>query len=253
MLRTIYGFTYMWLYLLYSIPTLIKWKKSSFEQISVQERDKLVHSLPKRWAKGVVKTSGARVTVIGEQLLPDGPVLFVSNHQGNFDIPLLMGYVNKPLGFISKVEVKKLPIISHWMEVLPCIFMDRKDRRQSVRAIQEGAKLLQNGHSMVIFPEGTRSKGGPVADFKSGSFRLATKSAVPIVPITIDGSYRLFEEKGFLFQPADVTITIHSPIFSSEYGAMEINELAQNIQRTISSQLVVRQTLQKNSSLSLDN
>ncbi|MBM6619354.1 lysophospholipid acyltransferase family protein [Bacillus suaedaesalsae] len=252
MLRTIYGFTYMWLYLLYSIPTLIKWKSSTFEHVSTQERDNLVHCLPKRWAKGVVKTTGAHVTVKGEDLLPKGPVLFVSNHQGNFDIPLLMGYVNKPLGFISKIEVKKLPIISHWMEVLPCIFMDRNDRRQSVRAIQEGARLLEKGHSMVIFPEGTRSKGGPVASFKSGSFRLATKSGVPIVPITIDGSYRLFEDKGFQFQPGDVTITIHSPIEYNEYENIEINELAILVQQKIASHIVVNVELHNHSSLSLD-
>ncbi|KAA0550133.1 1-acyl-sn-glycerol-3-phosphate acyltransferase [Bacillus sp. BGMRC 2118] len=252
MLRTIYGFTYMWLFLIYSIPTLVKWKKATFEHMSVKERDALVHNLPKRWAKGVVKTSGARVEVKGEELLPDGPVLFVSNHQGNFDIPLLMGFVSKPIGFISKVEVKKLPIISHWMEVLPCIFMDRKDRRQSVRAIQEGARLLQKGHSMVIFPEGTRSKGGPIAEFKSGSFRLATKSGVPIVPITIDGSYRLFEEKGFLFQPGDVTITIHPPINHDEYQSLEINELALMVQQNIASQIVVNVNVDEQNGLSLD-
>ncbi|WP_456279029.1 lysophospholipid acyltransferase family protein [Bacillus sp. AK128] len=237
MLRTIYGFSYMWLYLAYSIPTLLKWKRSSLDHLSVKERDELVHDIPKRWAKGVVKTSGARVSVEGEEFIPDGPVLFVSNHQGNFDIPLLIGYIKKPIGFISKIEVKKLPIISHWMEVLPCIFMDRNNPRQSVKAMKEGSELLTKGHSMVIFPEGTRSKGGPVAPFKSGSFRLATKSGVPIVPITIDGSYKLFEEKGFLFQPGDVKITIHPPIVSEVYNQWNINELAEVVQEKIASKL----------------
>ncbi|MBM7661849.1 1-acyl-sn-glycerol-3-phosphate acyltransferase [Bacillus mesophilus] len=238
MLRTIYGFGYMWLYLIYSIPTLLKWKRSTFENLSIQERDELVHDVPKRWAMGVVKTTGASISVTGEDLIPDGPVLFVSNHQGNFDIPLLIGYIKKPIGFISKIEVKKLPIISDWMEVLPCIFMDRKDARQSVRAMKEGAELLKKGHSMVIFPEGTRSKGGPVAPFKSGSFRLATKSGVPIVPITIEGSYRLFEEKGSRFQPGDVNIIIHPPIFSEDYNEWNINELAEVVEQKISSQLL---------------
>ncbi|WP_246941064.1 lysophospholipid acyltransferase family protein [Bacillus pinisoli] len=243
MLRTIYGFSYMWIYLVFSIPTLRKWQRSSFERTSVQERDQLVHALPKRWAKGVVKTTGARISVKGEEHIPDGPVLFVANHQGNFDIPLLIGFVKKPLGFISKIEVKKLPIIAGWMEVLPCIFMDRKDRRQSVRAIQEGAELLKKGHSMVIFPEGTRSKGEPVAPFKSGSFRLATKSGVPIVPITINGSYRLFEEKGFLFQPGDVTITIHPAIYKDEYDNWDINELARIVEEKVSSELDIVQNV----------
>ncbi|MFZ3588726.1 lysophospholipid acyltransferase family protein [Bacillus sp. DJP31] len=233
MLRTIYGFTSMWIYLIYSIPTLRRVKKLSTVQFSVQERDEKVHQLPKKWARHVVNCSGARVTLNGEHHIPTESVLFVCNHQSNFDIPLLMGYLKKPMGFISKVEVKKLPIISDWMEVLPCVFMDRKDRRQAVKAIQDGANLLSDGHSLVIFPEGTRSKGGPIAPFKTGSFRLATKSGVPIVPVTINGSFRLFEEKGNLFQPGDVTITIHEPIRKEIYQSMDVKDLAQMVQDRI--------------------
>jgi 1-acyl-sn-glycerol-3-phosphate acyltransferase len=232
MLRTLYGFMIMWGYLFYSIPTLIRLRKLP-TTISVAERDILVHKMPKHWASKVVKSTGANVEVNGLEHLPEGPVLFVSNHQGNFDIPLLMSHIPKPMGFISKIEVKKLPIISSWMEILPCVFMDRKDRRQAVKSIQNGADLLKSGHSLVIFPEGTRSKGGPVSEFKTGSFRLATKSHVPIVPITIDGSYKLFEEKGNLFHPGNVTITVNKPIHSDYYEQVSVKELSELVQKSI--------------------
>jgi 1-acyl-sn-glycerol-3-phosphate acyltransferase len=237
MIRTLYGFMIMWGYLFFSIPTIIKLKKLP-NTMSVAERDKLVHKMPKHWAKKVVEATGAKVEVNGLEHLPEGPVLFVSNHQGNFDIPLLMAHIPKPMGFISKIEVKKLPIISSWMELLPCVFMDRKDRRQAVKSIQVGADLLKSGHSLVIFPEGTRSKGGPISDFKTGSFRLATKSSVPIVPITIDGSYKLFEEKGNRFHPGNVTITINEPINSAYYEQVTVKELSELVQMKLQNNLI---------------
>lgn len=236
MLRTLYGFMIMWGYLFVSIPTLVRLKKLP-SSMSVAERDEIVHKMPKHWAMKVVKSTGAKVEVNGLEHLPKGPVLFVSNHQGNFDIPLLMAHIPKPLGFISKIEVKKLPIISSWMELLPCVFMDRKDRRQAVKSIQVGADLLKSGHSLVIFPEGTRSKGGPISEFKTGSFKLATKSSVPIVPITIDGSYKLFEEKGNRFYPGNVTITVNKPIQSEDYEQIPVKELSELVQNKIQENL----------------
>src|SRR5699024_1808110 len=99
-----------------------------------------------------------------------------------------MGYLGVPHGFIAKVELTKFPIVSQWMKEMKCIFMDRSDRRQSLQSIKEGINILKNGHSMVIFPEGTRSKSDAMGEFKAGSMTLATKSGVPIVPITISGS-----------------------------------------------------------------
>jgi 1-acyl-sn-glycerol-3-phosphate acyltransferase len=236
MLRTLYGFMIMWGYLFFSIPTLFRLKKLP-NTMSVAERDKLVHKMPKHWASKVVQAAGAKVEVNGLEHLPEGPVLFVSNHQGNFDIPLLMAHLPKPMGFISKIEVKKLPLISSWMEILPCVFMDRKDRRQAVRSIQNGADLLKAGHSLVIFPEGTRSKGGPISEFKTGSFRLATKSSVPIVPITIDGSYKLFEERGNRFHPGNVTITVNKPVFADSYEEISVKELSELVQNKVQENL----------------
>ncbi|WP_216830234.1 lysophospholipid acyltransferase family protein [Alkalihalobacterium elongatum] len=235
MIRTVIWVIYLALYLIYSLPTLCKVKRLE-PSLTVAERDKLSSELPKRWARSLVKLAGAEVTVERMENVPsEGAVLFVSNHQGDFDIPLLLGYIDKPKGFISKEEVRKVPIVGWWMTVINCVFMQRKDRRQSLQAIDEGAKLLRNGHSLVVFPEGTRSKGNEMGRFKAGSFRLALQSNVPIVPVSINGSYKLFEEKR-LIQPGAVEIKVGKPIYHREYKDMDEKELATLVRNIIKDQ-----------------
>ena len=178
-----------------------------------KKREAYIHKVTTQWAKFVMKLSGAKITVIGEENIPkDQTVLFIANHQSNFDIPLIMSSIDVPKGFIAKKELEKWPMISTWMKYINCIFMDRSNLRKSAEAIVEGAKLLKNGYSMVIFPEGTRSKGGPVEDFKAGSFKLATKSKCPIVPVTIDGTYKLLEANKNWIKADNVRLIILSLI-----------------------------------------
>ncbi|WP_026690962.1 lysophospholipid acyltransferase family protein [Alteribacter aurantiacus] len=248
MIRTIVWFTYFWLYLLTTIPSLLKVKKLR-KQGNETEADVLVKQESNKWAKNLVKLAGGRITVKGMENIPkDESVLIVSNHQGNFDIPIILGYLDMKIGFISKVEVKKLPIIASWMEEMNCVFMDRKDRRQSVRAIIQGAKQLNEGHNIVVFPEGTRSKGGPVAQFKQGTFKLATKSGVAILPVTIDGSYKIMEANNNLMKPADVTVTIGEPIRvhqqNKDIDGVTLSSLVQaEIEKTLHKNQDVKETV----------
>ncbi|PYZ96878.1 1-acyl-sn-glycerol-3-phosphate acyltransferase [Alteribacter lacisalsi] len=212
MIRTVIWFTYFWLYLLKTIPALRRVKKLKAEG-KEEEASTRAHREAEIWAKSLVKLSGARIHVKGREHIPeDEPLLIVCNHQGNFDIPIILGHLGVNTGFISKEEVRRMPIIASWMEELGCVFMNRKDRRQSIKAILDGVKQLKSGHNLVIFPEGTRSKGGPVKRFKQGSFKLATKSGAAILPVTINGSYKIMEANGNLLKPADVTVTISKPI-----------------------------------------
>jgi 1-acyl-sn-glycerol-3-phosphate acyltransferase len=236
MLRTIWWFIYFFGYLIYSLPTINKVKKLD-ESMPVEERDRIIHQKPKHWAKTLVNITGSNIKVIGEEKIPEGPVLFVSNHQGNFDVPILIGFLQKPLGFISKEEVKKIPLVPKWMEAMNCVFIDRKDRRKAIQSIKEGIATLKQGHSLVIFPEGTRSKGGKLGEFKKGGLRLATESKVPVVPVTISGSYKIMEESKFGFQPADVTITISDPIILPEEVKVDGNLLGVEVQERINQHL----------------
>lgn len=232
MFRLLAFLGYMVGYLIYSLPTLAKVKKLD-TSLSVSERDRLIHQLPTRWSQTIMKITGSNVQIHGQEHIPDGPVVFVCNHEGDFDIPLLLAFIDKPFGFISKVEVKKAPIISAWMEAMNCVFIDRKDRRSAVKSIRDGVKKLKNGHSLVIFPEGTRSKGGPIAEFKTGSLRLAKDSGVPIVPIAIKGTSDIFEKNNRLVRPADVTINICPPIQPEKYIHKDMKDVAEEIRQMI--------------------
>ncbi len=99
----------------------------------------------------MVRFTGSTVDVKGLENIPDRHVLFVSNHQSNFDIPLLMGYVPKFKGFVAKIELEKVPVISWWMKKMNCLFLDRNDMRQSLKVIIQGIGLLKAGHTMVVF------------------------------------------------------------------------------------------------------
>ncbi len=236
MFRMIYVLIYMCLYLLYSIPTLYKVKRLS-GVMKVEERDRIIHELPKRWSKGIMKRSGSTVYITGQQYIPKGPVLFVSNHVGDFDIPVLLGYIEKPFGFISKIEIKKMPIIREWMEMISCIFIDRKNRKQAIQSIREGSHLLKKGHSLLIFPEGTRNKGKGLKEFKTGGIRMAKDAEVPIVPIAIRGTASMFENHSWGIKPSHIHVEVLPPIPAASIINRDVKELSCEIQSKIQSSL----------------
>ena len=201
-------------YLPISIPKLNK-IKSKKGLLSVEQYDLLVHEVPQKWASGVLKRTKSEFTVEGLENLPEGSVLFVSNHEGNFDIPTLLTHIPKPFGFISKIEIKKVPLVAKWMEEMNCVFLDRTNRKSSYRSIQDTVSHLQNGHSILMFPEGTRSKGQGIGAFKSGFVRIAKDADVPIVPIAIHGTSNIMEKNNNKISPAHVQISI-LPSYSKE-------------------------------------
>lgn len=237
MIRTILWFIYFWLYLIAIEPTLIRINRLS-KMGQIAERDRLTAQIAKNWARSLIRFAGVTVTLNGEEKIPSGPVLFVSNHQGNFDIPLLLGYINKPKAFIAKIELLKLPMIRTWMTHMQCVFMDRSDIRQSLKVINQAADHLKKGYSMVIFPEGTRSKGETLGEFKPGSLKLGLKAGVPIVPITISGSYKIMEQNGFIIKPAHVEIIISDPIPTIGLTKEQAAELPEKVYQMIKQGLI---------------
>lgn len=237
MLRTVIWFIYFWLFLIAILPYYFKVKRLA-KAGQTEEHDKLVFQIVQKWAQSLVKLAGAKVTVRGLENVPrDESVVFISNHQGNFDIPILLGYIDKPKAFIAKIEILKMPIIRTWMTHMKCVFMDRSDVRQSLRTISTAAEYLKQGYSMVIFPEGTRSKGDKLGEFKSGSFKLALKAGAPIVPVTIRGSYRIMEQNGFIIKPAEVEVIISEPISTKGLTKEESADLPEKVREVIENNL----------------
>lgn len=191
-----------------------------------------------KWAMNRIKDSGATINVYGKENIPlDRNVVFISNHQGDFDIAIFMALIPKEKGFVAKIELNKIPILRTWMKYLGCVFMDRKDLRQSLKTINEAITFIKKGHSMVIFPEGTRSKSDYIGDFKAGSFKLATKTDAPIVPVTIDGSYKLKEKNNGRIKPDIVNVYIHKPVYMEDLSLEDKENLPNTIKNIIQDKL----------------
>ncbi len=214
MVRTIIWFMYFGISLIFTLPVF--WSAQRQAKMGNDSEAKVIavnkaHS----WSRQLIWLAGGKIEVIGEENIPeDEGYLVISNHQSNFDIPILLGYFGHPLAFIAKIEMKKMLIVRDWMVYLKCLFMDRNDFRQSVKVINQGSKNLKEGHNYVIFPEGTRSVDGKLRDFKAGSVKMAKKAGAVIVPVTIDGSINLMRKGEKLIKPASVRVIIHKPVKS---------------------------------------
>lgn len=189
------------------------------------------------WGGGIMKKLNIKLNISGLENIPQGPVVFVSNHQGYGDIPVYGAAITtKQFGFIAKDDLAKIPVFGEWIRDIRSVFIERSDPRASLKAIEQGIELLNQGYSLVIFPEGTRSKGTNMGEFKKGSLRLATKPGVPVVPITINGTYKMFEEKGYT-QPATVDFYIHPAIETKDLPKSESNNLAEKVEKIIKDKL----------------
>lgn len=219
-------------------------KKSEFEKLKKQGNKKEIMNYLSNviltWASHVLNYVKADIKVVGKENIPKETCLYVANHQGYFDIPIMVYSVGKPVGFIAKKEILKFGVLTYWMEQMHCIFMDRSNIRESIKSINEGVQNLKNGHSLIVFPEGTRSKGPNIGEFKKGSLKLALKSGVPVVPVAIDGSYKLREgNKKSAIKSAAVKVTICKPIYLSELSKEEKANLAEKVRDIIARNITI--------------
>lgn len=189
------------------------------------------------WSAYILKILGVKVKLKGKENIPEGNCLFVSNHQGNIDFLLIMAYLNKQTGFIAKKEILKFRIVSMWMKEMHCVFLDRQNIRESLKAINQGVENLKQGYSMAIFPEGTRSKSHRLGEFKKGSMKLATKTNEPVVPVVIDNTFKVFEEGKGKIKSAEVTLSILKPIYINQLSSEDKADLANIIHDRIEKEL----------------
>ena len=203
-------------------------------QGKIAERDACAHAIARRWAQSGLAMNGSTINVTGIENVPaTGGVLFIANHQSNFDIPILIGHVPRDKGFIAKVELLKVPSFGRWMKYIGCVFIDRADARQSLTAMNQAAERLKEGHSLVVFPEGTRSADGKVGPFKPGSLKIAMKAKVPIVPVSIKGSKNIMPKGTSLIKSATVEVIISPPLILDEIAEKDSNDIAEKVRNII--------------------
>ena len=195
---------------------------------------RIVYHSVRFWGRRTVLSTGSTVEVIGRENLPsEGSICYISNHQGMFDIPLVLGFMDHPVGFIAKQELFKIPVLSWWMQEIPCVFIDRGSARKAMESFTTSAKVIKEGHPMVIFPEGTRSRSDDVAAFHLGSFKLPVMAEATIVPLAIKGSWRIHEiDKGI--HKTHLKLKIMPPILPTDPLYKDKHALSDTLHQMIS-------------------
>ncbi|MCY6482909.1 lysophospholipid acyltransferase family protein [Clostridium aestuarii] len=217
-------YTYFGVYLL--LNSIIGGVKILFlRKKSVKLVDEYVYEKVKAISDHVLKKTETKTYVRGVENIPDEPCVFVANHQAIFDGFILVSNLNRLTGFIAKQEIKKIPLVRTWLSAMHTVYIDRKNIREGIKAINEGVENLKKGYSMIIFPEGTRSLKSEMIDFKRGSMKLALKANVPVVPITIDGTYNVLEV-GNKVRGNNLKMVVHKPIYLEKLSVEEKKKLA---------------------------
>jgi 1-acyl-sn-glycerol-3-phosphate acyltransferase len=190
------------------------------------------------WSRLLIKIIGCRVTVLGRENIPKkGGLCYVSNHGSIFDIVLLMAYAGRPLGFVAKKELAFIPFLNIWIYMLGGLFINRNNPRKALKTISAGAARIKNGGTMIIFPEGHRSRGQNLLPFHPGSLKLATQSGAVIVPVALKGTWEIFE-KNYRVNPVPVGITFCKPINTVDVPPQDRKQvLTERIQNVIKDEL----------------
>lgn len=232
-------------YLILSIPILLaEWVVGKFNP-----RAKDISSLRiiQTVFRFILKVTGADITIIGHENVPkDQAVLYIGNHRSFFDI--LLTYVHCPdlTGYVAKKEMEPIPLLSIWMRYLHCLFLDRKDIKEGMKTILTAIEKVKNGISICIFPEGTRNKGDDELEllpFHEGSFKIATKSGCPIIPMAISNSAEIFENHFPKIKPCKVVVEYGKPIYPEQLSKEDKKRLGAYTQG------IILETLKKNQEL----
>ena len=199
-----------------------------------EEERRLILEATSTFGPKIIEQFNCDLHVHGEENIPEeGPVVIMLNHQSYADIPVMFAVFRKfQFGFIAKQYLAKAPILGQWMPRIRSVFIGSGDARESLKAITKGIEYINDGYSLAICPEGTRSKGPTVGPFMKGAIKLATKPGVPIVPVALNGTYHMLEETGVV-SPARVDVKIYPAIPTAGISRKEEKELGDQIENMI--------------------
>lgn len=243
MIRFIFVVIFLVSFLILSIPVfLVEWLIGKCNR-----RAKDYSSLRiVQWGfKCILKITGVKVTVIGEENVPDEAVLFIGNHRSFFDILLTYSRCRRLTGYVAKDSMEKIPLLSTWMRYLYCLFLNRENPKEGLKTILQAIEYVKQGISICIFPEGTRNKGDELSmlPFKDGSFKIATKTGCPIVPISMNNTAAIFENQFPRIKKTHVIIEYGTPIYPKELDKEAQKHIG------IHCQTIIQETIQKNAAL----
>lgn len=240
-IRTVLACLYLVLVWMIGVPYFRYMEKHKSESVALQKS----YGYARMVSRGIIALTGSRLTVEGAEHIPkDGAVLFVVNHQSYMDIPVMMSVCEQPVGFIAKEGLSRVPFMGRWFAYLKCVLIARGDARKALEAILQAAKLLQSGHRLVLFPEGTRSADGKLGEFKAGSLKAAQKGKAVIVPVALQGMRECMSRGGVIMHKSQMKATILPAISAETVQQMETKELSTLLRNQIGQ--VLGQTTQEN-------
>ncbi len=182
----------------------------------------LFHALARGWARVLLFVCGVSVRVTGLQNLDRlATYVFVSNHASLLDIPAVIAGVPAQIRIVYKKELERIPIFGWGLKWGSYIGIDRGRGIEAVRSLEEAAQRIRHGASVLLFAEGTRTEDGKLQPFKRGAFNLAVKAGVPVVPLTVNGSYRVLPKGSTSIRPGRVTLLLDAPILPLNGGGKE--------------------------------
>lgn len=190
------------------------------------------------FARCMLRLAGARVEVEGLHHIPTSkPVIFIGNHQGHFDSAVMLAYVRKPKSFVATSLAAEFPIFSIWFNLAQTIYMEKDNARQNYTALQSAREIIGMGRSVVVYPEGIISTNPNMGEFKRGAFKLAIATSTPIVPVIIDGTWKVMGEKNDAIIPANIKVRILPPVSTKELSRSDQQQLLEQINSSIKDNL----------------
>lgn len=243
MIRITFVFLFLILFLILGIPVLgIEWLIGRFSKNTMDYSSLRIV----QWGfNTILKITGVEITVIGEENVPDEPVLFIGNHRSYFDILITYARCKRLTGYIAKKEMLSIPLLSTWMKRLYCLFLDRSNPKEGLKTILQAIDYIKQGISICIFPEGTRNKGEELSllPFHNGSFKIADKTGCAIIPMSINNTADIFESHFPRIKKTHVILEYGTPIYPQELDKetkKHIGEYCSNI---------IQETINKNQAL----
>lgn len=175
---------------------------------------KLIDRIVGAWASAWLSPAGAKVEVTGrENVDPDSSYVVVANHLSNFDVMVCFKALPLPIRYLAKKELFSIPILAPAMRSIGIVEVDRQARGAAIESVNiQSARVIERGDSLIIYPEGTRSRDGKIKTFKKGAFTMAVGAAMPILPVTIHGTWEMWRPGGKTIRPGRVRVIIDPPI-----------------------------------------
>jgi len=201
----------------------------------------LMHDWARLWGRLGLLLSATPVEVRNPENIPrDQPVVFMPNHQSNFDILALLTAIPIQFRWMAKAELFRIPVFGGAMHRAGYIPVERDDRRKALESIKESAARIAAGASVIIFPEGTRSETGRLLSFKKGGFMIALQSGAPIVPVAIEGSHDILPKHGRIVRKGAIRVTFFPALETRTLSIRQVNQLMEQVRNPI------EQVLEKN-------